>query len=76
MIFFYQNKASFDSMEDFEIYAKNFADIVMWSDFERVNETHFWSRQRNSFIKPKCRNHLRNRYIRTITNLIATTTES
>ena len=29
------------------------SDVTIWSDFERVNETHFWSMTRNIFIEMK-----------------------
>ena len=40
-------------MKEFEIYAENMTEVIMWSDFQRFNETHFWSKQRNIFIEPK-----------------------
>ena len=29
------------------------SEVIMWSDFERFNETYFWSKQRNIFIEPE-----------------------
>ena len=29
------------------------SDVIIWSDFDRINETHFWSKHRNNFIAPE-----------------------
>ena len=29
------------------------SDVIIWSDFDRINETHFWSKHRNTFIAPE-----------------------
>ena len=44
--------ASLDSLQEFSSFAKNTSEIVIWTDFERINETHFWSPTKQSFIKP------------------------
>ena len=45
--------ASFDSFKEFSLYAKNMSDAVIWTDYERINETHFWSPSKKVFIRPK-----------------------
>ena len=45
--------ASFDSFQEFSLYAKDMTEVVIWTDFGRVNETHFWSPSRKIFIRPK-----------------------
>ena len=44
--------ASFGTLDEFASFAENMSDVIIWSDFDRVNETHFWSKQRNIFIEP------------------------
>ena len=44
--------ASFDSLDEFSAFAKNISEIVIWTDFERINSTHFWSRTRQTHIEP------------------------
>ena len=44
--------ASFDSLREFSSFAKNTSGVFIWTDFERINETHFWSATKQSFIKP------------------------
>ena len=44
--------ASLVSLQEFSSFAKNTSEIVIWTDFERINETHFWSPTRKSFVKP------------------------
>ena len=29
------------------------SDVIIWSDFDRINETHFWSMDRNILIAPE-----------------------
>ena len=50
---------SFGSIDEFESFAKNMSNIIIWSDFERVNITHFSSKQRNITIQPKINSGLR-----------------
>ena len=45
--------ASFNSFQEFSLFAKNMTDVVIWTDYERVNETHFWSPSKKVFIRPK-----------------------
>ena len=44
--------ASFDSLPEFSSFAENTSEIVIWTDFERINETHFWRPTKKSFVKP------------------------
>ena len=44
--------ASFGTLGEFESFAENMSDVIFWSDFDRINETHFWSKHRNIFIEP------------------------
>ena len=44
--------ASLESLQEFSLFAKNTSEIVIWTDFERINETHFWSPSKQSFIQP------------------------
>ena len=49
--------ATFNSLEEFSSYATNLSDIVAWTDFERINTTHFWSPMKQIFIKPEERSN-------------------
>ena len=45
--------ATFESIEEFSSFASNISEIVVWTDFERINNTHFWSAAKQVFIKPE-----------------------
>ena len=47
--------ATFNSLEEFSSYATNSSDVVVWTDFERINTTHFWSPMKRIFIEPESR---------------------
>ena len=44
---------SFDSLKDFTEFAKSVPEIIIWTDFERANETHFWSPTKKALIEPE-----------------------
>ena len=55
MVWYSIFSATFNSLEEFSSYATNLSDIVAWTDFERINTTHFWSPMKQIFIKPETR---------------------
>ena len=40
-------------MADFSKLAESDSKIILWTDFERANETHFWSATKKTFIEPE-----------------------
>ena len=46
------------------------SEIVVWTDFERINETHFWSEQKQVYIQPGTRPEDGNRKASISTNNI------
>ena len=45
--------ATFESLEEFSSFASNMSEIIIWTDFERINNTHFWSATKQVLIKPE-----------------------
>ena len=39
-------------MEEFSDFTDVVAEVVVWTDFKRINQTHFWSPNRRKFIEP------------------------
>ena len=39
-------------MEEFSDFTKEMAEVVVWTDFKRINQTHFWSPNREIYIEP------------------------
>ena len=52
MVRYLMISATFNSLEEFSSYATNLSDIVAWTDFERINTTHFWSPMKQIFMEP------------------------
>lgn len=45
--------ASFKSIEEFSSFTSNMSGIAVWTDFERINNTHYWSAAKQVLIKPQ-----------------------
>ena len=45
--------ASFKSIEEFSSFTSNMSGIAVWTDFERINNTHYWSAAKQVLIKPE-----------------------
>ena len=39
-------------MEEFSDFTEETAEVVVWTDFKRINQTHFWSPNRKIYIEP------------------------
>ena len=44
--------ASFHTLEEYSSYSKMMNEVIIWTDFERINKTHFWSPTKTVYIKP------------------------
>ena len=62
------NSASFESLNEFSNFAENMSNIVIWSDFDRVNETHFWSNHRKVLLEQDIDDAIGNRKCPRITS--------
>ena len=45
--------ASFKSIEEFSSFTSNMSGIAVWTDFERINNTHYWGAAKQVLIKPE-----------------------
>ena len=45
--------ASFKSIEEFSSFTSNMSEIAVWTDFERINNTHYWSAAKQVLIEPE-----------------------
>ena len=45
--------ASFKSIEEFSSFTSNMSGIAVWTDFERIKNTHYWSAAKQVLIKPE-----------------------
>ena len=43
-------------MEEFSDFTQEMAEVVVWTDFKRINQTHFWSPNRKIYIEPATTN--------------------
>ena len=50
-------------MKDFSEFAKPVSEMMFWTDFERTNETHFWSPLKKVFVKPDVDEKMGNRIV-------------
>ena len=44
--------ASLSSIDEFSEFVENKTEAVIWTDFERINQTHFWSPHKKIYINP------------------------